>query len=218
MKLDVIIIGNSGAGKTSLVQQYKQINPLKEDKDEDANKEFSFKYKPTLGIDLVKKDIVISNKEIKLCIWDTAGQEKYAAITSQYFQKADGVAIVFDLTDLDSFKRVKEFWIEQVNEKSNEDIKKILIGNKVDLKDRKVKFQEAQDLADILQIKYFETSAKTQEQVVEAFDHLAKITLYSIESDNVSNIPLVDNIQITENTPKPNNKLSKVKDFFKSCF
>ena len=67
-----------------------------------------------------------------LCIWDTAGQEKFFSLTKGYFKKADGVLIIFDLTDSHTFDRIEKYWIEQIKEKSEENCIKVMIGNKAD--------------------------------------------------------------------------------------
>ncbi|CAD8167533.1 unnamed protein product [Paramecium octaurelia] len=90
IKIDLIVIGNLGSGKTSLIQRFI---------DQDAP--FQHNYLPTLGLNLVKKEFDHQGQQIKLCIWDTAGQDKYFSLTKSYFQRADGVIMVFDIADKD---------------------------------------------------------------------------------------------------------------------
>ena len=102
---------------------------------------------------LEKKIIKIDSNEIHVCIWDTAGQEKFFSLTKNYFKKADGVLVIFDLTDKNSYEStfylndvgIEKYWIHEVIEKSDEDCSSILVGNKVDLVDeRKIESQETE--------------------------------------------------------------------------
>ncbi|CAD8083629.1 unnamed protein product [Paramecium sonneborni] len=146
IKIDLIVIGNLGSGKTSLIQRFI---------DQDAP--FQHNYLPTLGLNLVKKEFIHQGQKIKLCIWDTAGQDKYFSLTKSYFQKADGVIMVFDIADKDSFNRISDYWIKQVQECSKASSQSILVGNKIDLcEKRQVKFLEGQEFSQKYKLPYFE--------------------------------------------------------------
>ena len=107
-------------------------------------------------------------------IWDTAGQERFKTITSSYYKGAHGVALVYDITDRQSFKDI-ENWQVETEKHGSEDIVKILIGNKVDLESsRTVTFQEGKDYAVNNGMEFMETSAKNNTNVEEAFFSLAK--------------------------------------------
>lgn len=103
-------------------------------------------------------------------LWDTAGQERFKTITSAYYRGADGIVIIFDITNHDSFRHVND-WLNEVNRYSSIDTtKRILIGNKCDLeKDRVVPYETAKALADSLGIVYIETSAKTNVNAESSF-------------------------------------------------
>ncbi|CAD8069678.1 unnamed protein product [Paramecium primaurelia] len=173
IKIDLIVIGNLGSGKTSLIQRFI---------DQDAP--FQHNYLPTLGLNLVKKEFVQQGQQIKLCIWDTAGQDKYFSLTKSYFQRADGVIMVFDIADKDSFNRISDYWIKQVQECSKANAQSILVGNKIDLcEKRQVKFLEAQEFSQKYKLPYFEVSAKTGDGVQEAFNFLSRKCTECIETE-----------------------------------
>jgi len=181
-----------GQEKTSLTNKFMSD----EDQDDplnnlETNKAFSHLYYPTIGINLERKNIKLRDhkgeqKEINLHIWDTAGQEKFFALTKNFFQRADGVAIIYDITDKSSFIKVEEYWINQINENCKGTAIKILIGNKIDLQDsRKVLVDDGANLAKKYHnIAFYETSAKTGENVKEAMTHLAELT-YKTVSENI---------------------------------
>ena len=86
----------------------------------------------SIGVDFRSKDLTYDGKKIKLQIWDTAGEERYRTITSSYYRGAHAIAIVFDLTKLETFEHVKR-WIEDINKYAKENVLKFLLGNKSDL-------------------------------------------------------------------------------------
>jgi len=157
-KCNLITIGDSTVGKTSLLCQYMgQKNPLKQ--------------VATVGIDYFTKDIIIDNKNIRVRFWDTAGQERYRSITDNFFKNANGIVLVFDINARESFDNLK-IWIQSVNLKvNNTNIKRILLGNKTDL-ERNVSFEEGEAFAKEHGFVYFETSAKDNVNIQNAFDFL----------------------------------------------
>merc|ERR1711997_141721 len=107
-----------GTGKSSLLQRF-------------ADDMFTENYITTIGVDFRFKTIPVEKKTIKLQIWDTAGQERFRTITSAYYRGADGIILVYDITDRESFSHVND-WLNEVNRYVNESTCKILIGNKCD--------------------------------------------------------------------------------------
>lgn len=159
----IALVGDSGVGKSSLLFRF-------------AEGEYYENFLPTIGVDFKIKSVTHEDKSIKLHIWDTAGQERYQTICCIYYKGADGIVIVYDITDRESFKNV-ERWVEQVEEVSSKNAKKILVGNKSDREDiRAVSYEEGKALADKLGLEFIETSAKKDTKVDEAFTALA-ITL-----------------------------------------
>ena len=167
-KCQLLIIGDSTVGKTSILSKY-------------ASKTFNENYLATVGLDFFTKDDTIDNKIIRIKIWDTAGQERYKALTKCFFQKAQGVILVFDVTTRKTFDDLK-FWIESINSNvyDNESIPIVIFGNKIDLQKREVTKKEATDFAEKNNFEYYETSAKTGEGVDNAIKELAKKVMNSI--------------------------------------
>jgi small GTP-binding protein len=116
----VILVGDMGVGKTNLVSRF-------------IKNEIPKKSSPTIGVEYATKNITLeSGWTIKAQIWDTAGQEKYRAITEAHFRKAIGAVIVYDITKEESLISVKK-WIEDIREKAQPEIVIIMVGNKLDL-------------------------------------------------------------------------------------
>ena len=119
------------------------------------------------------KMVTVDRKFVKLQIWDTAGQEKYRYIASNYYNGATGIILCYSITELDSFKNVKN-WMEQIELHAPKDVVKLLIGTKNDLKEkRQVTYDEGNELAQYYGIQFYETSAKDDLNISEAFYNLA---------------------------------------------
>lgn len=115
------------------------------------------------------RTVEIDGKTIKLQIWDTAGQERFRTITSSYYRGANGIIIVYDITDMESFNNVKQ-WLSEIDKYANDSVCKLLVGNKCDLAEsRVVDTSVAQAYADEIGIPFLETSAKDSINVEEAF-------------------------------------------------
>jgi small GTP-binding protein len=157
----VIIIGPGAVGKTSILHRFV------EDK-------FSFRYKLTIGADFLSKIIQNNDETVKLQIWDIGGQERYKFLRQSFFDGANGALIVFDLSRWHTFEEL-EGWLSDLREYAGEEIPFVLIGNKVDLIDKKDELYERES-AEVFAKKektcYVETSAKTGENVEETFVNL----------------------------------------------
>ena len=152
----------AGVGKTCLLLRY-------------ANDSFSPTFITTIGIDFKIKNIELDGKRIKLQIWDTAGQERFRTITTSYFRGAQGILLVYDVTDRGSFNSIRN-WVNQIHQHADVHVNKILVGNKCDMEgDRQVKTEEGQALADEFDppMKFFETSAKQNQNVDGCFTSIA---------------------------------------------
>lgn len=156
----VLLIGDSGVGKSALLTRF-------------TDRTFTDSYMITIGVDFKIQTIKLDDKIIKLQLWDTAGQERFRTITSAYYRGANGIIIVFDLSDKETFDHVK-IWMAEIENYSN-DVKLMLIGNKNDIEGskRQVSYEDAKEFADKLGISYIETSAKTSINVKEAFINMA---------------------------------------------
>ena len=155
----ILTIGESGVGKTCILRRFVEDKFLKN-------------HLATIGIDFKTKTLNINNQEIKLKIWDTAGQERFRNITTQYYKGADGIVLVYDVTDEASFDKIKD-WMDQILSNTNKDeICLILLGNKCDIEKRSISYEQGKTLANELQVNFFETSAQTGQNIKEAFETL----------------------------------------------
>lgn len=176
----IILIGDSGTGKTSLINRYIYNN-------------FHEKYLCTIGVDFMMKRVVLDdNTVIKLQIWDTAGMEKYKQITSTYYRGAQGAIVVFDLSSQTSFNSVSK-WVNDFKQISNPNYHQTIyiVGNKNDLVDkREVTQEDIDNYCEMNNFAYLETSAKTGEGVEKMFMGFAKELVTKYESNGEGNIPL----------------------------
>ena len=157
----LILIGNSGVGKSCILQRYMKHT-------------FEESYKCTIGVDFLMKSIVINGQTVKLQLWDTAGQEKYKSMVSSYYRGANVALIVFDITNHESFDALP-LWIENFYKNGPEQKNIILIGNKKDLADlRQVTQQEAEAFSETNNMMYFETSAKEGDNIEYIFNYAAE--------------------------------------------
>lgn len=157
----VIVIGDSGTGKTSLLSMF-------------ALGEYRDKYISTIGVDFKLRTVVIDEKVVKIQIWDTAGQERFKTITTSYYKSARGILLVFDLTDMESFRNIVK-WKEECNKYAYEKAVIILVGTKSDLYNKiEVKREDIDNYCNETNIKYFETSSKESIGVEETFMSLAR--------------------------------------------
>ena len=157
----VLMIGDSGVGKTCLLQRFDKG-------------EFRANTLPTIAIDFSVKSVSVGSKKLKMQIWDTAGQEKYNTLTSSFFKSTNGVLVVFALDSRASFNSVSK-WMGQISALAPKDVVVSLVGNKADLsKEREVASEEGADLAKGFNCEYFETSAATGANVEKVFSNLAE--------------------------------------------
>ena len=160
-KLKLIILGDSGVGKTNIIQRY-------------ISDTFNAETRATVGVEFFVKNYRVNNDIIKLEIWDTAGQERYKSITSAYYKGSRGALIVYDITRTITFEDIEK-WKNEINEKVKGSLKLMLIGNKCDLKDeRKVSIEEALEKAKLLNIPLMETSALDSTNIQKAFENILK--------------------------------------------
>lgn len=163
----LLIIGESGVGKTCLLLRF-------------TDDSFTANHLTTIGIDFKIKIINLEDKQIKLQIWDTAGQERFRTITKTYYKGAHGIVLVYDVTDENSFKNIRN-WVRQIEQNAQSNVCKVLVGNKSDREDRKVTFEEGSKLAKEYNMQFFETSAKSNYNVNETFTFLTKEILNTCE-------------------------------------
>ena len=164
MCLKAIIVGNAHVGKSS-VQQRFAVGTFSELRDS------------TVGVDFSCRRLSLNGTQVKICIWDTAGQEKFRSITRVYFRHAAVCVMVYDITDRDSFASIRDWAIDAKNN-APDSIILVLIGNKKDKEKRRtVSPAEGQALAEELEVTFFETSAKTGENIEEVFTAVTSVAL-----------------------------------------
>ena len=130
---------------------------------------WSDSYVTTIGVDFKIKTLDVDGKSVKLQIWDTAGQERFRNIISSYYRGAQGIMLVYDITDLESFQNLNS-WLIEIEKNASKNVYKILVGNKCDMEnDRKVTVEQGKDFAAQYGMKFFETSAKESTNVSDAF-------------------------------------------------
>lgn len=155
----LLIIGDSGVGKSSILLRF-------------SDNLFSGTYITTIGVDFKIRTIEVEGEKVKLQIWDTAGQERFRTITATYYRGTQGVMVVYDVSNLDTFGNVRR-WLQEI-EQNCDDVVRILVGNKCDSPDKKVSTEEGQALANQMNISFFETSAKDNLNIEKVFDEITK--------------------------------------------
>ena len=169
----LILVGDSHVGKSCLLRRFKEGRFI----------EFN---DPTVGVDFHTNMIQIDGTTLKLQLWDTAGHERFRAITRSYYRNAVGVLLVFDVTDLTSFNKLPE-WIDDImqSSKPNSPIF-VLVGNKSDLNDkRQISSKDALEFANKLGMEYVETSARTGNNTEKVFNTLAKSIYEAIQNGSI---------------------------------
>jgi len=155
----VLLIGDSGTGKSNLLLRY-------------ADDFYKADIGSTIGVDFKVKTRTIDGKVAKMTLWDTAGQERFRTITSSYYRGSHGIVVVYDVTDRESFSRVR-MWMQEIAKYAGPYTQKLLVGNKVDLVSKRlVTTDEGQMMADELEVHFLETSALNSHNVESAFEML----------------------------------------------
>ncbi|CAD7688831.1 unnamed protein product [Nyctereutes procyonoides] len=150
----LLLIGDSGVGKTCLLCRF-------------TDNEFHSSHISTIGVDFKMKTIEVDGIKVRIQIWDTAGQERYQTITKQYYRRAQGIFLVYDISSERSYQHIMK-WVSDVDEYAPEGVQKILIGNKADEEQkRQVGREQGQQLAKEYGMDFYETSACTNLNIKE---------------------------------------------------
>ena len=206
--LKYIIIGDSAVGKSNLLLQYSQG-------------QFNPEYQLTIAVEFGTKNLEIRKKIYRIQIWDTAGQENFKSITRAYFQSSACAIVVYDISSRDTFNNASN-WIEDCKSQCSKKTFMVLVGNKLDLADkRQVNTNEGQDLADKYGMLFFEASAKDGTNVDKIFnesaDNIAKNidkNYYDLEDEDCGikqgiNMITTNKLTYDDNNNKPNKKKKK---------
>lgn len=158
----VMLIGDSGVGKTCLLVRFKDGAFL------------SGSFISTVGIDFRNKVVDVEGTKVKLQIWDTAGQERFRSITRAYYRDANALLLLYDVSNKASFDNIRA-WLGEINEYAQEDVVIMLLGNKADMtSERVIRTEDGERLANEYNVAFMETSAKTGMNVDLAFMAVAK--------------------------------------------
>ena len=171
MIYNIIVIGDPAVGKTSLLKKF-------------CAEKFEYEYIPTVGVNITKQKVTVKNDmgkdtDVTLMVWDIAGQPQFYMLHRPYFNGADGMMLVYDITRSSSFSNINNWWNTAVKYGLS-GIPRILIGNKIDLKDeRKIILPMAEHLSQKLNAPFFETSALAGDNVDLIFHKIGELTLLS---------------------------------------
>ena len=169
--IKILVVGDSTVGKTNFIRMF-------------IENKFYQNYMTTSGIDLKTSNIEIKNKKIRVQLWDTAGQEKYRAITTNLFLKVQGVLLVYDLTNEESFDNLKS-WVKLIKDECGKQMQMLIVGNKNDLDEQRVIDKNiASEYAKEEKLEYIETSSKTGDNVQKAITMLCEKVLDNTEITN----------------------------------
>ncbi|XP_024372570.1 uncharacterized protein [Physcomitrium patens] len=164
-EVKVVVVGNGCVGKTSMIKQF-------------CKGQYSDEYKKTIGVDFLEKHQFVQalEEEVKLMLWDTAGQEQFHSITRSYYRGAKAAVLAFSTTDRESFNAIP-LWKHKVEEECGP-IPMVLVQNKVDLLEEAViSRQEAEELANELGLRFYRICVKQNLYVSDVFEYLAEIYL-----------------------------------------
>ncbi|KAL9599751.1 MAG: hypothetical protein Q9219_003634 [cf. Caloplaca sp. 3 TL-2023] len=177
--LKVIILGDSGVGKTSLMNQY-------------VNKKFSASYKATIGADFLTKEVMVEDRLVTIQLWDTAGQERFQSLGVAFYRGADCCVLVYDVNNSKSFDTLdswRDEFLVQASPRDPENFPFVVLGNKIDVEENKRMISAKRAMtfcASKGNIPYFETSAKEAVNVEQAFEIIARNALAQEESEEYS--------------------------------
>ena len=171
LKYKMIFVGDQGTGKSCILNRF-------------ANNQFDDQYQATIGLDFQSKNVLIKDQDVRLLLYDTAGQEKFRSLIPMYIRESHIVLFVYDITRKESFDSIPKWFSDVLDIKSNEAVF-VLIGNKIDLEnERKVSFEEGKKFADEKNIIFGEVSAKTGDGFEILFrEHIFELIYIKFKKD-----------------------------------
>ena len=177
--VSIILIGESSVGKSSLIRRYH-------------TNEFTTDFYTTLGTDFITKKIEIDSRTVSAQIWDTAGQERFSTITKNFYKRADAILLVYDMTKEESFLKISK-WVDNLKDNVSNKVPRCLAANKKDLEEeRQITLEMGMEKAKELNMTYFETSARTGENIDKLFKDVIE-KAYNMKTSKVSSAHVVLN-------------------------
>jgi small GTP-binding protein len=154
----ILLLGDSSVGKTCILTRYSENT-------------FQEEHMATIGLDFKIKSVNLNGKIVKVQIWDTAGQDRFKSITKNYYKGAHGIILIYDVSNPKTYDNIKK-WLAQIKEEASSKVCIILVANKIDHEERVVTEEEGEKLAKSFNLKIFESSAKENINVTEAFQEV----------------------------------------------
>jgi len=194
LEIKILLIGDINVGKTSLISRF-------------VDEKFKESYISTIGVEYKQKQILLDGRKVNLQIWDTSGQERFKALTKNFYQKGDCVIFVFDITEMKSFSNIKDWLIN--TESCIKHKKYLLVGNKSDLKTKNnyVREDVIKSFSKKHEMKFIETSAKDGKNVVKIFEEITRVVFQGLTEEEIKN---------NFSKSKPSNSKSVSTDKFKN--
>ena len=204
MVINLILIGNSNVGKTCFFNRFNKNH-------------FQENFVSTIGIDKYFRYFKYKDKQCKVILWDTAGQDRYRSLPKKYYQNADGILILFDVCNKESFNDVS-IWMNEINDNTNVNsegnkISLFLIGNKIDQFERCISKEDGNDKASFYGMKYFEISCKLNINITEISARIIEdcftILVKQTGQQKVENMDDSNNFKLTKTIKQKNKKKKK---------
>jgi Ras-related protein Rab-6A len=198
LKYKMIFVGDQSTGKSCILNRF-------------ANNQFDEQYQATIGLDFQSKNVIIKDQDVRLLLYDTAGQEKFRSLIPMYIRESHIVLFVYDITRKESFENIPKWFSDVLDIKSNETVF-VLVGNKIDLEsERQISYEEGEDFAQKNNMYFFETSAKTGKNIenlflksVKTINERIQEDFYDLKTGNcgikVGNAVNTDNIVLNKET------------------
>ena len=197
MKLKLIVVGNQSTGKSCILNRF-------------VNETFEENYQATIGLDFQSKNVTIHDQDVRLILYDTAGQEKFRSLIPMYIREAQIILLIYDISDRESFDSIPK-WLREIMDVKNSEAVFALIGNKIDLEnERKVTFEEGQKFANANNFIFHEVSAKTGQNFETLFETKIFEAIYNKFKNEFDKREKMDyddnnnNYETNENTNKTN--------------
>ena len=193
----IILLGDISVGKTSLLRKF-------------IDNQFLDNYNATIVAEFKSKIIRVGEYNINLTIWDTCGGERHRSITKQYYRNVDGIILVYDIGNRESFNNINK-WIEDIENNCNKDYIFFLIGNKCDLNgnQRQISYEEGEKISRELDIFFMEVSAKNGQNINLLFENMSEYLCKNIENSQIEEEKLLFNNNSNNNSNSKKNELHK---------